>query len=58
MISLDTAAEFTAYRNTTLFLITADPGHAPADKPHGNQTRTRRSKEGMYEKEFQVIFQV
>ena len=24
--------------------ITADPGHAPADKPRGDQARTRRSK--------------
>ena len=27
-------------------LITADPGHAKADKPRGNEALTRRSKEG------------
>jgi IS5 family transposase len=30
--------------------ITADPGHAPADKPRGDQARTRRSKEGTWTK--------
>lgn len=30
--------------------ITADPGHVPADKPRGNQARTRRSKEGTWTK--------
>ena len=30
--------------------ITADPGHAPADKPRGNQAKTRRSKEGTWTK--------
>ena len=30
--------------------ITADPGHAPADKSRGDQARTRRSKEGTWTK--------
>jgi IS5 family transposase len=30
--------------------ITADPGHAPADKPRGNLAKTRRSKEGTWTK--------
>lgn len=30
--------------------ITADPGHAPADTPRGDQARTRRSKEGTWTK--------
>ena len=30
--------------------ITADPGHAPADKPRGDLARTRRSKEGTWTK--------
>jgi IS5 family transposase len=30
--------------------ITADPGHAPADKPRGDPARTRRSKEGTWTK--------
>lgn len=30
--------------------ITADSGHAPSDKPRGNQARTRRSKEGTWTK--------
>jgi len=30
--------------------ITADPGHAPADKPRGDLSRTRRSKEGTWTK--------
>jgi IS5 family transposase len=30
--------------------ITADPGHAPADKPRGDQAKTRRSKEGTWTK--------
>ena len=30
--------------------ITADPGHAPADKPRGDQAGTRRSKEGTWTK--------
>jgi IS5 family transposase len=30
--------------------ITADPGHASADKPRGDQARTRRSKEGTWTK--------
>ena len=30
--------------------ITADPGHAPADKPRGDQARARRSKEGTWTK--------
>jgi IS5 family transposase len=30
--------------------ITADPGHAPADKPRGKQARTRRSKDGTWTK--------
>jgi IS5 family transposase len=30
--------------------ITADPGHAPADKPRGDLAKTRRSKEGTWTK--------
>jgi IS5 family transposase len=30
--------------------ITADPGHAPVDKPRGDQAKTRRSKEGTWTK--------
>ena len=30
--------------------ITADPGHAPADKPRGDPAKTRRSKEGTWTK--------
>jgi len=30
--------------------ITADPGHAPADKPRGDQAKTRRRKEGTWTK--------
>jgi IS5 family transposase len=30
--------------------ITADPGHAPADKPRGDQAKARRSKEGTWTK--------
>jgi IS5 family transposase len=30
--------------------ITADPGHAPVDKPRGELARTRRSKEGTWTK--------
>jgi len=30
--------------------ITADPGHAPADKPRGGEARTRRSKDGSWTK--------
>jgi len=26
--------------------ITADPGHAPVDKPRGGEARTRRSRDG------------
>ena len=28
--------------------ITADPGHAPADKPRGEEARTRRSRDGSW----------
>lgn len=30
--------------------ITSDPGHAPADKPRGEEARTRRSKDGRWAK--------
>jgi len=30
--------------------ITSDPGHAPADKPRGEQARTRRSRDGSWAK--------
>jgi len=30
--------------------ITADPGHAPADKPRGEEAETRRSKDGTWAK--------
>jgi IS5 family transposase len=30
--------------------ITADPGHAPADTPRGDQARTRRSRDGIWAK--------
>ena len=30
--------------------ITADPGHAPADKPRGGEAKTRRSREGSWTK--------
>ena len=30
--------------------ITADPGHAPADKPRGGEARTRRSRDGSWAK--------
>lgn len=30
--------------------ITADPGHAAADKPRGNEARTRRSRDGTWAK--------
>jgi IS5 family transposase len=30
--------------------ITADPGHAPADKPRGREARTRRSRDGTWAK--------
>jgi len=30
--------------------ITADPGHAPADKPRGGKARTRRSRDGSWAK--------
>jgi IS5 family transposase len=30
--------------------ITADPGHAPADKPRGGEARTRRSRDGSWSK--------
>jgi IS5 family transposase len=30
--------------------ITADPGHAPADKPRGDEARTRRSRDGSWAK--------
>lgn len=30
--------------------ITADPGHAPADKPRGEEARTRRSRDGTWAK--------
>jgi len=30
--------------------ITADPGHAPADKPRGGEARTRRSRDGTWAK--------
>ena len=30
--------------------ITADPGHAPADKPRGREARTRRSRDGSWTK--------
>jgi len=30
--------------------ITADPGHAPADKPRGGEARTRRSRDGSWTK--------
>jgi IS5 family transposase len=30
--------------------ITSDPGHAPADKPRGEEARTRRSKDGSWAK--------
>jgi len=30
--------------------ITADPGHAPADKPRGEEAKTRRSKDGVWAK--------
>ena len=30
--------------------ITADPGHAPADKPRGGDARTRRSRDGTWAK--------
>ncbi len=30
--------------------ITADPGHAPADTPRGDQARTRRSRDGTWAK--------
>ena len=30
--------------------ITADPGHAPADKPRGKEAKTRRSKDGTWAK--------
>ena len=30
--------------------ITADPGHAPADKPRGDEANTRRSKDGTWTK--------
>jgi IS5 family transposase len=30
--------------------ITADPGHAPADKPRGDQAKTRRSQDGSWGK--------
>jgi IS5 family transposase len=30
--------------------ITADPGHAAADKPRGDQARTRRSRDGIWAK--------
>ena len=30
--------------------ITADPGHAPADKPRGGEARTRRSRDGAWAK--------
>jgi transposase, IS5 family len=36
--------------DTRCYFITADPGHAPADKPRGDQARTRRSKEGTWTK--------
>lgn len=30
--------------------ITTDPGHAPADKPRGDQAKTRRSRDGSWGK--------
>ena len=30
--------------------ITSDPGHAPADKPRGEEARTRRSRDGTWAK--------
>ena len=36
--------------------ITADPGHAPADKPCGNLAKTRRSKEGTWTKKSKSYF--
>ena len=30
--------------------ITADPGHAPADKPRGREAKTRRSRDGSWAK--------
>ncbi len=30
--------------------ITADPGHAPADKPRGTEAKTRRSRDGAWSK--------
>jgi len=31
-------------------IITADPGHAKADKPRGDEAKTRRSKDGTWNK--------
>ncbi|WML67889.1 MAG: hypothetical protein METHP_01457 [Methanoregula sp. SKADARSKE-2] len=31
-------------------IITADPGHAPADKPRGDVAKTRRSRDGSWTK--------
>ncbi len=35
--------------------ITADPGHANADKPRGDKTKTRRSRDGTWINKKQYI---